>query len=346
MGTPIQNAIISVKNNSHDVATSFYGDYWRLLLPGKYSITASANGYQSLTTEIEVVPDHVTMLNFTLQRDASHTGTESQKPDTSLSVKDLDVLVSQVNLLTDEVKRTSLFVNTVEPEDHFMHHDQDELVSAMKAVKEKCPAITSTYHIGKSVNGTSIMAMIISDNPLVHEKGEPEFKYVGNMHGDEIVSRELLIELVHFLCDNYGKSELITRLVDNTRIHIVPTINPDGYARAMQGLPFGRENFNHVDLNRNFPPQFPNGKMKADPIQSETQSVIAWSTLNPFVLSANLHGGSLVVNYPYDDNKNGRIEFTPSPDEEAFKMVSKAYSMVNLFFSNKQETLLIYTWFF
>jgi carboxypeptidase D len=69
-----------------------------------------------------------------------------------------------------------------------------------------------------------------------------------------------------------------------------------------------------------------------DVLQPETLAVMSWSALNPFVLSANLHGGSLVVNYPYDDNKDDKITFTPSPDEEAFKMVSKAYSMVNVIF--------------
>ena len=51
-----------------------------------------------------------------------------------------------------------------------------------------------------------------------------------------------------------------------------------------------------------------------------------WSQEYPFVLSANLHGGSLVANYPYDSNPEGRRVNSPSPDNDVFKTLAKTYS--------------------
>lgn len=38
--------------------------------------------------------------------------------------------------------------------------------------------------------------------------------------------------------------------------------------------------------------------------------------------------GSLVVNYPFDDDKEGLSQYSRSPDDEVFQQVSRAYSQV------------------
>lgn len=52
-----------------------------------------------------------------------------------------------------------------------------------------------------------------------------------------------------------------------------------------------------------------------------------WIISEPFVLSANLHGGSLVANYPFDDNERNQngVEFL-SPDDRTFKYLSHVYA--------------------
>ncbi|XP_071821191.1 carboxypeptidase D-like [Apostichopus japonicus] len=232
----------------------------------------------------------------------------------------------------------------------FTYHGEWAMEEALQRIHAKCPNITRLYTIGTSVEGRRLWAIEISDHPGEHELGEPEFKYIANMHGNEPAGRELLLQLADYFCRKYERDRRVQRLVNETRIHLMPCMNPDGFHTAYDeynksGLvpPFyGRNNANDIDLNRNFPDlisifyenernnganhhiETPN--MDNLEVEPEVAAVIRWIHEYPFVLSANLHEGEIVANYPFDTSRNHRNYYTASPDDELFRHLASTYA--------------------
>lgn len=225
--------------------------------------------------------------------------------------------------------RTVNWVRTLK-DDNWVHHNYESMTSLLKQLHKDYPKLTHLYSIGKSVQDRELLVLALSaNNPDKHEPGKPEFKYIANMHGNEVVGKELLLKLAKYMTEGYSKDDNVTRIMNTTRIHLMPSMNPDGYELAFQGdnrknWVIGRNNANNVDLNRNFPDQFI--KTPASKPEIETQAVMKWINEIPFVLSANLHGGSLVANYPYDDSPTGRSVYSASPDDDVFQDLAKTYS--------------------
>ncbi|CAL1265427.1 unnamed protein product [Larinioides sclopetarius] len=349
----IEQAFIQVNGIDHNVTTTKTGHYWRLLLPGIYTVVFSSYGYLPVTKLVVVKKGIVEEVNVELHpialphapdvavttsvipvtfvtpnsaklssttvapssEEQSTTRANNMPSSSTLSFVDTSSTPETVNTSGSNIENSSL-------QFEFKHHHYDDLVAILKNVTKKCPEITRLYSIGQTVENRELYVLEMTDNPGIHEP-EPEFKYIGNMHGNEVVGRELLLYLVQYLCNQYKIDPHIKDLLDNTRIHIMPSMNPDGYEIA------SRENANGVDLNRNFPDQFHSTKENAI-LQPETRAVITWILSEPFVLSANLHGGSLVANYPFDDNAENIDRYSKSPDDVVFRQLATVYSQVNI----------------
>ena len=195
--------------------------------------------------------------------------------------------------------------------------------------------------IGKSVEGRDLLVVKIAAGAPDAERplGRPLMKFVGNIHGNEALSRQLLLYLTQHLLTNYQKDEQVTRLLERTELHILPSMNPDGFERAKEGdcpgfdARSGRLNANSVDLNRDFPDRYSfHNDTDRDSLvrgrQPETVAVMTWLVSKPFVLSAALHAGSVVASYPYDDSAS-HVETghqSPTPDDPLFRHLAAAYA--------------------
>ncbi|KAJ8281097.1 hypothetical protein GJAV_G00063460 [Gymnothorax javanicus] len=256
----------------------------------------------------------------------------------------------------------------------FRHHNYKEMRKLMKSVTDECPHITRIYTIGKSYGGLKLYVMEISDNPGKHELGEPEFRYVAGMHGNEALGRELVLNLMQYLCKQYKRgNQRVVRLVKETRIHLLPSMNPDGYEGAYEkgselaGWALGRYSYEGIDLNSNFadlnnilwdalemakdkssvsnhyiplPEYYTSEEAMVAP---ETRAVINWMQDIPFVLSANLHGGELVVTYPFDCTRDwAPREHTPTPDDSFFRWLAAVYASTNQAMANPNRRVCHY----
>lgn len=231
------------------------------------------------------------------------------------------------------------------------HHNETELYNYLFKLSQEYPKITRLYKVGESREGRDLWVLEITENPGEHQIMKPEFRYIANMHGNEVVGRELLLHLARVLVENYyapdeqgdtpTATKYVKKLLKQVRIHLMPSMNPDGYARAVVGCRYvlpgkkGRLNANSIDLNRNFPDLMLN-TTEDQSIQPETRAIMNWHKREkiPFVLSANLHGGALVVVIPYDSNSDNpnetKKEARPTPDDDVFQMLALKYSSVSV----------------
>ena len=236
--------------------------------------------------------------------------------------------------------------------------------------------------IGSSVNGFEIFAMRVRNVYDDHRDGDnnnngerttseneededenvqttPSFGFIGNMHGDEPVGREITLRLAEWACgedDNHRENEessffgndieKASKVKTKATLYFIPTLNPDGFAKRR------RENANNIDLNRDFPfiefakpeprrvphhvkmgaPHVQNRRVNdlydntLRQLQPETRSIIEFSKRVNLTGALNYHEGALVANYPWDGNLDGSTKYSRAPDDKIFKRAASLYA--------------------
>ncbi len=185
------------------------------------------------------------------------------------------------------------------------------------------PGICRVDTIGTTSQGRLLLAVKISDHVEL-EEAEAAFLYTSSIHGNELVGYPMMLRLIQTLLTGYGNDNEVTRLVDNLAIWINPLANPDGTYFPDDDLSVARsirETSGMTDMNREFPDPAA-GEMINDTSgrARETKAMMAFLQQHRFTMSANIHSGAEVVNYPWDHTD------TLHPDDSWFRFVSREYA--------------------
>jgi carboxypeptidase T len=118
-----------------------------------------------------------------------------------------------------------------------LYHNYPEMVADIEAVETAHPGLVDLFSIGKSYQGREIWTAKISDH-VATDENEPEVLVVGGHHGDEHLSVEQAIYLLHALVNDYATDAKVKGLVDSREIWIVFMLNPDGAEFDLTGDPY------------------------------------------------------------------------------------------------------------
>lgn len=108
-----------------------------------------------------------------------------------------------------------------------------DLGDLFKKLSDQYSDLAKLYDIGESVEKRRLYALRISED-VSGERTllKPMIKITANIHGDETVGRQICIYLAQYLLENYSKLPRIKKLLNQTDINILPSINPDGFAKS------------------------------------------------------------------------------------------------------------------
>jgi murein tripeptide amidase MpaA len=180
------------------------------------------------------------------------------------------------------------------------YHTHTKLKEEIAALSAEFSEIAVQYTIGQSVGERDLICLKISEDATKERTLlKPQVKYIANIHGDEVVGRELLLALARALCEQFGHDTAITNILETVEIHFLFSMNPDGFVLKT------RNNANDKDLNRGFPDWADLGPKESGVMEGrepEVSAVMKWISSNSFLISLSFHDGWTMIIFPWDDS--------------------------------------------
>jgi hypothetical protein len=203
------------------------------------------------------------------------------------------------------------------------YSDPDEINAFLDQIQRNYPDWVQVDSIGHSSEyGLPIRMAKLSDHPDLTES-EPAILFIGQVHAEEVIGVEIVLELIRLLLENAAEEPYRSRL-EGLELYFIPTANPEGLAivhsddvtfrkNCRDNIGDGRFRFHTgagwdtsgVDLNRNFGLQWDRGDTLfhySDPpyvynyycgptpfSEPETQALRDIALAHRFLFSANYH---------------------------------------------------------
>ena len=191
------------------------------------------------------------------------------------------------------------------------YRDNVELNAHLAALAEAHPTLASVRRVGSSIEGRPILAIEISHG------GKLAVVLDGGHHAREWISVMVPTCIADRLATGYTRDARIRRILDATKLVIIPVINPDGYHHTWTVDRYWRKNRRGgygVDLNRNYSvgwggagssddPRSPNYRGERPFSEPETQAMRDVFARDEVVAHVDFHAFSQVVVYPWSHQR-------------------------------------------
>lgn len=232
---------------------------WLVCL-GLMSFTAVTAGVDSPTYYLRLMPDDYKAALAALQQNRSYdiAGVDRRHGSIDLLVDEAEYLRLQEQYpleILDVFDANS--TDRVDPQ----YKDPAEVVTLVQQYNASYPQITRLLSIGQSEQNRPIYAMKISDNALLNED-EPVVLFNAQHHAREVMTTEIALDIIEYLCTHYGSDPIVTQWVNDYEIWVVPQVNVDGanyvftsydmWRKDRHSPPSGSSCYG-IDPNRDYP---------------------------------------------------------------------------------------------
>lgn len=107
-------------------------------------------------------------------------------------------------------------------------HTTAQVHDILSAWNKKYPDLTRLYSIGKTLKGTDLMVLEITNHKTGAAEDKPAYYYDGNIHAGELTGAEVALRFAWEVLSKYDKDARIKTLLDTRTLYIRPKFNPDG----------------------------------------------------------------------------------------------------------------------